>query len=273
MTATPVVGHEIGEFIRQVIPPWLIPVFVLITRIGNPAFFLALFVLDYWFADHERGSHAIGLAIAGMALVTALKTFFDAPRPSEMTAVIPISGYSFPSGHATGSTIGYGILAYDLEVGSRRSRYAVAAVLVALIALSRVVLGVHFVRDVVAGMIIGVLFLAAAFALTEHDPREAFVLALAFGALAFVVSGASHDGVAVLGAAVGGALTWEALDSVPTLDSLRSKLLLLVGILPVLLGIGYAGTELDVPLAFAFVANAAVMAGALAAPVAAERFG
>ena len=272
MTAGQVVGHEIGELLRAAVPPWLVPLFIAITRLGNPGFFLALFVLDYWFSDHRRGAHALGLAIAGMALVTALKTFFDAPRPPEAINLIPISGYSFPSGHATGSTIGYGILAHDLEIGSRRARYGVAAVLVLLIALSRVVLGVHFVRDVVAGVVVGVVFLAAAVWLTEHDPREGFVLAAAFGVAAFVISGASQDGAAVFGGALGAVITWHYLDAVPTLESLRSRLVLFVGFLPVIAGLGYVGSEVDVPILVALVLNAVLVAGVLVSPFAAKRF-
>lgn len=272
MTASQAVGHGIGEFIRAVVPSWLVPVFIAITRIGNPAFFLVLFTLDYWFGDHERGAHALGLAIAGMALVTALKTLFDAPRPSEMVAIIPISGYSFPSGHATGATIGYGILAYDLEIGSWRSRYAVAGVLILLVALSRVVLGVHFVRDVVAGIVFGLIFLAVTISLTEHAPKPAFVLAVALGAAAFVISGASRDGAAVFGAAIGAALVWDRLDAVPTSDSLRSQLVLLGGFLPVLGGLGYVGIEMHVPIPLTFVISGVLMAVVLASPLIAERF-
>jgi membrane-associated phospholipid phosphatase len=272
MTVSPVVGHEIGEALRAAVPPWLVPVFIAITRLGNPAFFLAVFALDYWFGDHRRGAHAIGLALAGMALVTALKTFFGEPRPADAINVIPASGYAFPSGHATGATIGYGILAYDLDVGSWRSRSAVAGVLIVLVALSRVVLGVHFVRDVVAGMVVGTLFLAAAISLTKHAPRPAFVLAVAVGAVAFLISGATTDGVAVLGGALGAALTWGLLPEVPRLDTFKGRLVLSAGFLPVLVGLGYVGVETEVPLLFTFVATAAIMAVVLAAPVVAARF-
>ncbi|WP_435182011.1 phosphatase PAP2 family protein [Halorussus sp. AFM4] len=271
MTGSQVVGQGIGDAIRAAVPPWLVPVFVAITRLGNPAFFLAVFALDYWFGDRERGAHALALAIAGMGVVTALKTFFDAPRPSEMVAVVPISGYSFPSGHATGATIGYGILAYDLEWGSWRQRYAVAGAMILLVALSRVVLGVHFVRDVVAGIAVGTLFLAGAVWLTEHDPEQGFVVAVAMGAAAFVVSGASRDGTAVLGAALGGGLAWSRIDAVPSLKSLRSRLAISVGVLPALAVLGYVGVEMHVPVALTFLITVVLMAGVLAAPRIAAR--
>lgn len=266
MTPSSVVGHELGEAIRQVVPPWLVPVFVLVTHLGNPAFFLVAFSLDYWLGDQQRGAHAIAVAVGGMALVAALKTVFDAPRPPDDIAAIAASGYAFPSGHATLSTVGYGILAYDLKFGTLRSRLSLATVMVVLVSLSRVVLGVHYVRDVVAGMTLGVAFLAGAIWLTDHDPRPAFALAVAVGAVAFVVSGASPDGTAVLGAALGGAVAWNRLDSVPPIRSSLSTLALVAGIVPILLGLGYASTELGLPIPAVFVASVLVMIGILIAP-------
>ncbi|UPV73657.1 phosphatase PAP2 family protein [Halorussus limi] len=273
MSPDPVVGQQVGDAVRGAVPPWLVPVFIAITRLGNPALFLAVFAVDYWFGDRRRGAHALALAIGGYALITALKTFFDAPRPPSTVNVIPISGYSFPSGHATSATIGYGILAYDLEVGSWPTRYAVAGVAMLLVALSRVVLGVHYVRDVVAGIVVGLAFLAGVVWLTEHDPKEGFVVAIALGAVAFVVSGASHDGATILGAAVGATLAYTYLDAVPRVDGARARFALLGVVAPVLGALAYVGEELLVDPLVAFVLYAVTMAGVLLAPTLAVRLG
>ncbi|WP_435344824.1 phosphatase PAP2 family protein [Haloarchaeobius sp. HRN-SO-5] len=261
---------QFGAEIREAVPAWLVPLFVFITRLGSVAFFLVVFVLDYWYRNHRRGAHAISLALGGMALIVALKALFAVPRPPDSVNLIPADGYSFPSGHATGSTIAYGLLAYDLDVGSRRARYAGASVLIVLISLSRVVLGVHFVQDVVAGMIIGVTFLAVAISLTGHDPRPGFWLSLGIGVVAAVVSGASHDGVAVLGATLGAVAAWEVLDSVPSVET-RHRKTLLAGGLPLLAGLGYVSTRPGLELPLVFVLNVALTAGILLAPALVER--
>lgn len=266
MTPDPVVGHQIGEAIRGAVPPWLIPLFVLITRFGNPAFFVGVFALDYWFGDHRRGAHALALAIGGYALITALKTFFDAPRPPAMVNVIAVSGYSFPSGHATSATIGYGILAHDMTFGSWRSRYSLAGVLILLVALSRVVLGVHYVRDVVAGIVVGTTFLVGTIWLTKHDPERGFAISVLLGVAAVVISGLSHDGVVIFGAAIGAALTWRYLDVVPRVEMTPSTLAVLAIFAVLLGGLAYVGSELHVPLAVAFVLNVVVMVGVLVTP-------
>ena len=252
--------------IREAIPSWLIPVFVAITWLGNVGVFMVVFALDYWFGNHRRGAHAIGVIIGGMALIALLKAYFAVPRPPTEVNVIPISGFSFPSGHATGSTIAYGILAFDLDLGSRRLRFAAAGVLVALIALSRVVLGVHYVRDVVAGVVIGSAFLLGVILLTRHTPRPSFLIAFGLGTGALLITGASHDGVSVFGAAVGAVIAWEALDGVPSVESIRGYAILVAVVLPVLAVVGYVSTRHGLPLPLVFTLNGAVTGGLLTSP-------
>jgi membrane-associated phospholipid phosphatase len=71
---------------------------------------------------------------------------------------------SFPSGHALGASIGCCVLLLiTLRFLPRRGRVAavIAAVLiVGVVALARVVLGVHFVSDVLAGIALGVSWVA-----------------------------------------------------------------------------------------------------------------
>lgn len=265
------VVQTLGAAIREAVPEWLAPAFLGITRLGNVALFLVVFGLDYWFVDRDRGAHAIGLVVGGMAAITALKSFFAVPRPPEAVNLIPIEGFSFPSGHAMGAAVAYGTAAHDVKVGPKRVRYAAAAVLVALIALSRVVLGVHFVRDVVFGVVFGVAFLAIAVALTGHDPRQSFALALGLGVVAFVISGASRDGAAVLGTAVGAVAVWELLDPRPDLDSTAERAALLGVVLPVLGAIGYVSFTEHLHFLVVLGLSVVLAAGLLGGPVLVER--
>jgi undecaprenyl-diphosphatase len=78
--------------------------------------------------------------------------------------------YSFPSGHAMNATIAYLMLAYLLCSifewrGLRRVLAFLGAALVALlVGLSRLVLGVHFPSDVVAGIVAGAAWVSACLA-------------------------------------------------------------------------------------------------------------
>jgi len=258
--------QPLDEAVRATVPSWLVPVFVGITRLGNVGVFLVAFALDYWFVDRERGAHAIGVVVAGMAVLTALKHAVAAPRPPASVNVVPTGGHSFPSGHAMGATLAYGALAADLDVASSRVRYGAAAVLVALVALSRVVLGVHFVRDVLAGVVLGVAFLLAAFALTGRDPRLAFLLAAVSAALALLVSGFSRDAVGLLGLALGAAAVWAVVDPAKTVERPLWRLALVGGVLPVLAGLGYVAVVVEPSATAVFVCAAALGAGLIGPP-------
>ncbi|SFR53160.1 phosphatase PAP2 family protein [Halogeometricum limi] len=268
---TQVVGQELGTAIRELIPPELVPVFVAVTYLGDAGVLFALFIADYWFGDRRRGAHGLGVLLAGMGLIYTLKNGFALPRPSDSIAAVTIDGYSFPSGHAMQSTIGYSLLAYTLDVGTRRLRYAVAAVLITLVSLSRVVIGVHYVRDVTAGVIVALLFVAGALYVTDDEPSTAFWLAGAFSLAALAVTGANQSGLAVFGGAVGALLAWRAFDSVPVIETNLSRALLTAVVLPVLGVLAYFATELDPPLLVVAPVVAVVLAGVLVAPILVHR--
>ncbi|HEX2825279.1 MAG TPA: phosphatase PAP2 family protein [Burkholderiales bacterium] len=111
---------------------------------------------------------ALALAVpVGLALNFALKLVFRRARPVPGDAAMTLASYSFPSGHAAGATLFWGVLAaYAMtRTASHRARAAVTAAwlgLVALVAFSRVYLGVHYVSDVLAACAWSLAWLAAA---------------------------------------------------------------------------------------------------------------
>lgn len=96
-------------------------------------------------------------------------------RERPITALIEVSGHSFPSGHAT-SGAGLAVLAIYFTVATNQKR-PIAIALIAASALwalaqawGRLVLGVHYASDVVAGLGFGVA--VAAFTLLAIDQVE-----------------------------------------------------------------------------------------------------
>jgi len=86
----------------------------------------------------------------------ALKVGIARARPRLPDPVAHAHGQSFPSGHALGAAALWAAAAVLLTGWlSRRWTVAVAAVVPVVVAGSRVLLGVHFVSDVVAGLVIG----------------------------------------------------------------------------------------------------------------------
>jgi membrane-associated phospholipid phosphatase len=104
--------------------------------------------------------------LGSQLVVSLLKGGFDRPRPHEGSP-IPLPGSSsFPSGHATAGAASLGavaVLAAE-RLPSARARGWLWFAAVALgvgVALSRIVLNVHYVTDVAAGWCLGVAWLAA----------------------------------------------------------------------------------------------------------------
>jgi undecaprenyl-diphosphatase len=119
----------------------------------------------------------------GGLLNLQLKAWFARARPELAEALREAHGYSFPSGHAMGSTIVFGALAYLAFRVLRRWKWRAAAVAGACattvaIAASRIYLGVHWISDVGAGIAAGLIWLAATTVAYESFRRIRLVRAL-----------------------------------------------------------------------------------------------
>ena len=125
------------------------------------------------------------LALAGnAALNTTLKAVFARVRPVHDAVLVQAEGFSFPSGHSSGSVVAYGMLAYVVlrslspEQAARAGLPLVllATALAFSIGCSRIFLQVHFATDVLAGFASGAAWLAVCIGsieLTRHyrQPR------------------------------------------------------------------------------------------------------
>jgi undecaprenyl-diphosphatase len=115
-------------------------------------------------------------AVGSSLLNEAIKAAVGRTRPVLDNPFATATGKSFPSGHTQSAIVGYGILLLVfLPVVRRRWRplvAALAAVMVLLIGLSRIALGVHYLSDVIGGLLIGsawLLALTAAFSVWRRD--------------------------------------------------------------------------------------------------------
>lgn len=219
------------DTVDALVPDALAILVALATQLGDVWFVGVLLAFLYWYtdgeiADRESLAAAVGLTIGALALVYVLKYTFALPRPTTRLArvdqlpalVRPLyaatgtaTGYGFPSGHAVTSTVVYGLLAQRLSIWTRRRRYAVAAAIVTVVCLTRVVLGVHFLVDVVAGVALGIAYVAAtgaAFERIDDDATAAFGLAAGLGVAAVAALGVSPEGVLLVGTSFVG-LTWQ----------------------------------------------------------------
>ena len=141
-------------------PPWIRVWMTAATRAGDGWLWYALGVLLLAAGGEQRwpalASAALAVA-AGIALFTILKRTFRRSRPSELgphcwSDLLPPDQFSFPSGHTiTAFAMAASLSAFYPGLLIPLSFCA------ASVAASRVVLGMHFVTDVIAGAGIGVL--------------------------------------------------------------------------------------------------------------------
>jgi membrane-associated phospholipid phosphatase len=118
------------------------------------------------FLRQQRPSAVFVMATAagGALLNLGLKMIFERVRPPTATAIAAAQGYSFPSGHAMGSLIVLGSIAYVVlrQPFRWKVKSAVLAMLVTavlLVGLSRVYLGVHWISDIAGGWSAGAVWL------------------------------------------------------------------------------------------------------------------
>ncbi|MDT7539118.1 MAG: hypothetical protein QOI82_2703 [Actinomycetota bacterium] len=144
-----------------------------LTYLGAPVFIeLVTVVLVGWLLlrAHRRLAGYLATCVAGAyVLSTTGKLLVDRARPVFHDPISHARGASFPSGHATGSAAFYlalAVILLSLLSWPRRGWLLVMAIVVpVVVAATRVVLGVHYVSDVTAGLLIGWGWTAACTAL------------------------------------------------------------------------------------------------------------
>ena len=149
-----------------------------LTDIGGPSTWRVLAAvagIALWLVRRRRDAVVVATTmVAAAAGSSALKVLVGRHRPTVPSPVDHALGGSFPSGHALTSFTALGLLVlltWPRLTGWTRSITVVAAiVLVVAVGFSRLILGVHYLTDVLGGWLLGLLVLAAASAI----PQSAF---------------------------------------------------------------------------------------------------
>jgi undecaprenyl-diphosphatase len=113
----------------------------------------------------KRGRYGVLLlgAMAGdVLLVQMCKTLIASPRP--INEILAESGYSFPSGHVTGSVVFFGVLTYFAwthwsSVQVKASTAGLYVAMVAIVGFDRIYLNVHWLSDVTSAVFLGAFWL------------------------------------------------------------------------------------------------------------------
>src|ERR1700722_10763215 len=163
-----VAGHPAVVSVVKAVT-WLGSSGVLWTLTGAAAVVLAI---------RRRWRLVVYLLVAGAGELTldpVLKALVGRLRPVVAHPIAYGTGNSFPSGHSLGSIVCYGAILL-VFVPATRGRWRTAFItvitsLVALIGISRILLGVHYLSDVIGAWAVGITWLgvtAFAFELTRR---------------------------------------------------------------------------------------------------------
>ena len=154
-------GIDVITAVQKIRSPFFDSFFLFISFFGTHIFYILLIPLIYWCYDKKYASRILILFLISGWLNTVMKDMINHPRPYNLDETVKIGntkGPGIPSGHAQQSLVVLSALSLW-----RRNRFFTsgAAVLILLIALSRIYLGVHFPTDILGGWLLGAVIIAA----------------------------------------------------------------------------------------------------------------
>jgi len=147
---------------------WATALMKSVTWLGSNVLMIPLVAIVgsyFLFRDRDwRPAASMAAALVGANVIyRVVKSWVGRPRPPGSLHLIGVSGFSFPSGHATVAVACWGLAALLLGAGRpirvKLALWTAAVVIVGLVGLSRVYLGAHWWTDVVAGFALGGLWL------------------------------------------------------------------------------------------------------------------
>lgn len=176
------IGHfdeRLTETLARELPEAALRLFGAVTHLGDPiTLTLLVFAVAVLLIARRQTSLAFAWAVAcagAGVLNRALKSIFERVRPLHEHGFAQADGYSFPSGHTSGSLVVYGMLAY-LCLRLLPPRWHLPCVLLTTTLAfttgwSRVFLQVHWASDVIAGFAFGAAWLTLCIAAIELARR------------------------------------------------------------------------------------------------------
>ncbi len=186
---------SLEEWLQATFPDGLINAISQLSFFGETTIMIVIMGLLYWGLDKEFGKYVGVNILVAITLNPLVKNIFIRRRPYfesdgiDLKRLIEPSadkydmaaqGYSFPSGHSSGSATLYGSLACFMK---KKWMTVIAIVLPILVGFSRVVVGAHYPTDVFVGWIMGIAIIFLVPFLREKTPSDIvfnFILAAVF---------------------------------------------------------------------------------------------
>jgi len=148
---------------------WFRTIWYILTNLGNGAILVPIIILLLFLVDNKKFVSEsiifIIIVLLGGGIIQLLKFIFDKPRPLKLFQDIlhqPVNvigeqlrEFGFPSGH---TFLAFASAVYISDKVRKKYVTVLAFVLAFLIGISRVLVGAHFLSDVIGGIIVGILF-------------------------------------------------------------------------------------------------------------------
>ncbi len=168
-------------FFENLRNPILDEIMYYLTYLGSEITFIIVAMVTLWCVNKKFGYYLMTVSSYGLLMNQFLKSLFRIPRPwvidPEFTIVekarSTADGFSFPSGHTQNATGMFGSILKSRESGKEK---ILLGFLIAIVAFSRMYLGVHTPYDVGFSMILATLVLNLMYYLLIKDDRLNIVL-------------------------------------------------------------------------------------------------
>jgi membrane-associated phospholipid phosphatase len=170
-------------------------IFKIITYLGEPIVFIVMVAIFFIIYDKRFAKNLALSLLCSTYLNEFFKNIFMDPRPAanidpdlitpENPAGIVETSYGFPSGHTQSAIATWGYIAYDFR--KRIYIVVILAVIMFLVAISRMIIGVHDLQDVVGGFAIGLVVLMLFICLEPYGTKQFNALNLPIKIVVIVV--------------------------------------------------------------------------------------
>ena len=146
--------------------PLFADLMVFVSLFGAVPYLLIPFsLMAFWLLRRGSRSEALFLPLVFVAPVVSeiSKDLIARPRPLEGLVTVSgnFPGFSFPSGHVLFYTLFFGFVAFlalslpNMKPAFRPILFALSALMILLVGVSRIYLGAHWPTDVLAGYLVG----------------------------------------------------------------------------------------------------------------------
>ena len=153
------IDHDINIYMSIIRNDEINKFMIIITDFGSAIGIISLSTITILFLLYEKRKDDMIFfflsMLVGFFSEEILKFLIGRERP--IGGIIHASGYSFPSGHATMVALLFLLLCYLYR---KKVIYTLSAVVISLVGLSRIYLGVHWMSDVLGGVVFAIYILS-----------------------------------------------------------------------------------------------------------------